>query len=109
MMKTMTQGQARKAIERLKMLGQKETMSQREAIEALELLDNLAYSYIRCSKPGSPIREAAAELEQAGQKIADQYYLCTCCYQPLSVCMCDMDWGVNDLVEPDDEFYDRGL
>ena len=110
-MKLLTQDQAAASIERVKQLGQASELTQEQAREVMELLDDLQYTYLRhTNKADNPdaVREAANQLNSTLLCIAIQHSICTCCYLPLTVCSCDDHW-MNHVSKTDgEEDFDYG-
>ena len=107
-MRLLTQDEAKIQLAKLKLLGQVAELNQQQAIEAIELLDNLQYSYRKqahLSENPASIQTASCELEQVRDELANKFNICTCCYQPFCVCICDLDW-VETLCESDNPIYD---
>lgn len=107
-MRLLTQDEARMQLARIEALGWIADLGQLQAIEAIELLDNLQYSYHKrahLSDTPASIQKAARELEQARDDLAENFGICTCCYLPLCVCACDVHW-METMRESDDPIYD---
>ena len=94
-MKLLTQDQAAVSIARVKQLGTANELTQAQAIEVIEHLDDLQYSYWkradRADDPGT-IRATSCQLRDTMHSIARDYGICTCCYLPFTVCSCDDHW-----------------
>ena len=95
-MKLLTQNQAQIILARVNVLSKLENLTQMQAIEAVELLDDLAYSYHKMTNsvndPDQSIRLAANELADKRDELADEFDICTCCYQPNNNCYCGREF-----------------
>lgn len=100
-MKLLTQDQAAASIERVRQLGCTSELTQSQALEVIEHLDDLQYTYLRCAhKADDPdaVRDAARQLNDSLLHIALVHGLCDCCHLPHTVCSCDDHW-MNHITE----------
>ena len=110
-MRLLTRDKAKTALAQIKSLGQIADLTQEQAIEAVELLDDLGYSYHKqannSNDPSSEIRSAAKQLAETRDKMAVEWDICTCCYQPRSVCSCGREfdgwWDAEKLYINEDD------
>jgi len=109
-MRLLTQDEAKGHIEKMLALTDLPEPTQRQVIEAVELLDDLQYSYYGLScKAKKPIavRIIAANFQRTRDQLANDHDVCTTCYQPGHVCFCGREfdgwWDVEELYENEDD------
>ncbi len=100
-MKLLTQDDAKEHLKRMNTLTSLSELSQLQAIEAIELLDDLQYSYHVMASKQEDVSErekiyaAAKGVRDTMYQMADDYDICSACYQPGYVCRCGCehdDW-----------------
>ena len=97
-MKLLTQDEAKEHLAKMNVLTDLTELTELQAIGAIELLDDLQFSfYMMARKAEDPerLKSEAVRLRDSMYELAKEHDVCTCCYQPGHVCRCGSehdDW-----------------